>query len=97
MHVRDDITKQMIMFRSKFQNYKSYATATFDKMFTSEELKGALVLEANDFENSYLKNMGNGKFEMMPLPNVDQYSCLTGMIAEDFDGDGNFRSFNKWK
>ena len=89
VHTRDDITKQMIMFRNKFQNYKSYATATFDKMFTVEELKGALILEANNFANSYLKNMGNGKFEMMPLPNVAQYSCLNGMIAEDFDGDGN--------
>jgi hypothetical protein len=33
--------------------------------------------------------MGNGKFEIMPLPNVAQYSCLNGMLAEDFDGDGN--------
>jgi hypothetical protein len=89
VHTRDDITKQMIMFRSKFQNYKTYASATFDKMFTPEELKGALILEANNFANSYLKNMGNGKFEIMPLPNVAQYSCLNGMVAEDFDGDGN--------
>ena len=89
VHTRDDMAKQMIIFRSKFQNYKLYASATFDKMFTAEELKGALILEANDFENSYLKNMGNGKFEMMPLPNVAQYSCLNGMVAEDFDGDGN--------
>lgn len=89
VHTRDDMAKQMIMFKSKFQNYKSYATATFDKMFTPDELKGALILEANDFENSYLKNMGNGKFEMTPLPNIAQYSCLNGMVAEDFDGDGN--------
>ncbi|HUS01328.1 MAG TPA: VCBS repeat-containing protein, partial [Chitinophagaceae bacterium] len=89
VHTRDDITKQMIMFRSKFQNYKSFASATFDKMFTGEELKGALELQANYFANSYLKNIGNGKFEMMPLPTVAQYSCLNGMIAEDFDGDGN--------
>ena len=88
-HVRDDITKQMIMFRSKYQNYKSYATATFDQLFTPEELKGALVLQANYFENSYLKNLGNGKFEITPLPNVAQFSCLNGMVAEDFDGDGN--------
>lgn len=89
VHTREDITKQMIMFRSKFQNYKSFASATFDKMFTDEELKGALELQANYFANSYLKNMGNGKFEMIPLPAVAQYSCLNGMIAEDFDGDGN--------
>ncbi len=89
VHTKDDITKQMNMFRSKFENYKSFATATFDKMFTPAELKDALILQANYFENSYLKNMGDGKFEMRPLPNVAQYSCINGMIAEDFDGDGN--------
>ena len=44
VHVRDDMTKQLISFKSKFQNYKSYATATFDNMFTKEELKGVLKL-----------------------------------------------------
>ncbi|MGI8581726.1 MAG: FG-GAP repeat domain-containing protein, partial [Chitinophagaceae bacterium] len=89
IHTRDDMAKQMIMFRSKFQNYKSYATATFDEMFTKEELKDALVLNANYFENSFLKNLGNGKFKLIPLPNSAQYSCMNGMLAEDFDGDGN--------
>lgn len=87
--VRDDIVKQMISFRSKFQNYKSYANATFDSMFTKEELNGALKLQANYFSNSLLKNMGNGKFEMIALPMEVQYSCINGMVAEDFDGDGN--------
>ena len=89
VHTRDDMTKQMIMFRSKFQNYKSYASTPFSEMFTKEELKDALILKANDFQNSYLKNLGNGKFELHPLPLVTQYSCMNGMVAEDFDGDGN--------
>ena len=87
--VRDDLVKQMISFRSKFQNYKSFANATFDSMFTKEELKGAQKLQANYFSNSLLKNIGNGKFEMIPLPMALQYSCINGMVAEDFDGDGN--------
>jgi hypothetical protein len=81
--------KQMPGFRFKFPNYKSYATATFDEMFTKEELKNALVLKANYFGNSFLKNLGNGKFEIIPLPAAAQYSCMNGMAAEDFDGDGN--------
>lgn len=89
VHTRDDMAKQMTMFRSKFQNYKSYATSTFDKMFTNEELKDALILKANDFENSIVKNLGNGKFQILPLPYQAQYSCINGMLAEDFDGDGN--------
>jgi hypothetical protein len=89
VHVRDDMTKQLISFRNKFQNYKGYANATFDKMFTEEELKGALKLQANYFSNSYIRNDGNGKFTMSALPIETQYSCMNGMLTEDFDGDGN--------
>jgi hypothetical protein len=89
VHTRDDMVKQMIGFRSKFQNYKSYATATIDKMFTEQEMKGVLKLQANYFSNSYLRNEGNGKFTLIPLPINTQYANINGMVAEDFDGDGN--------
>ena len=52
VHTKDYITKQLVIFRKKFPTYKSYATATFDKMFTPEELSGALVLKANYFSKS---------------------------------------------
>ena len=89
VHTRDDMAKQMIMFRSKYQNYKTYAVAPFNEIFTKEELKDALILKANDFENSFIKNLGNGKFQILPLPYQAQFSCINGMLAEDFDGDGN--------
>lgn len=89
VHVRDDMTKQLISFRNKFQNYKSYAEATFDKMFTKEEMKGTLKLQVNDFNNSYIRNDGNGKFTITSMPLPTQYSCMNGMVTEDFDGDGN--------
>ena len=88
VHMRDDIIKQMIYFRSKFQNYKSYASSTFDEMFTPKEKDGILKLQANYFGNSYLQNDGNGKFTLIPLPANIQYSCMNGMLSEDFDGDG---------
>jgi hypothetical protein len=86
---RDDMAKQMIMFKSKYQNYKQYATATFDQMLTPEEKKDALVRTANYFANSFIRNRGGGKFEVVALPGSVQYSCLNGMLAEDLDGDGN--------
>jgi hypothetical protein len=87
-HTRDDIIKQMIFFRSKFQNYKSFAIATFDEMFTKDEIKDVLKLEANYFNNSFIRNDGNGKFVTSALPSSTQYSCMNGMLAEDFDHDG---------
>jgi hypothetical protein len=86
---RDDLVKQMVMFRNKFQNHKSFATSTFDKMFTKEEMKDALVLRANNFAHCFIRNNGNNKFEILPLPQPTQYSCINGMIVDDFDGDGN--------
>lgn len=89
VHTRDDITKQILFFKSKFQNYKSFASAPFSAMLSPEEMKGALKLQANYFSNSYIRNDGNGKFSITPLPLNTQYSCMNGMVAEDFDGDGN--------
>ena len=86
---RDDIIKQMIGMRTKFQNYKSYATATVDQLFTQDQLFGALRLKANNLQSSYLRNDGQGKFTMTALPVAAQLSVLNGMVADDFDGDGN--------
>ena len=86
---RDDMVKQMIGFRSKFQNYKLYAQATMDKMLIPEELKGVLKLEANTFSHMVLLNQGAGKFMAKPLSSSTQYSCINGMLAEDVNDDGN--------
>jgi hypothetical protein len=88
-HNRDDLIKQMLPFRSKFLEYKGYANATIDKMFTKDEMKGALQYQANNLHNCYIKNNGKGKFELSVLPTEAQFSNLNGMVVEDFDQDGN--------
>lgn len=86
---RDDIVKQMIGMRVKFQNYKSFATATMDQVITPEMRQGALRLSINTTQSVYLQSDGNGKFTMTPLPVEAQISQLCGMTVDDFDGDGN--------
>ena len=86
---RDDVVKQMISMRSKFQNYNLFANATMDQLLTKEQLKDAVILKANNFKSCYIKNDGNGKFSISPLPIPAQLSVLNGMMAEDFNGDGN--------
>jgi hypothetical protein len=58
-------------------------------MFTEKEMKDVLKLQVNYFTNSFLRNDGNGKFTLVPLPLSTQVSNINGMLAEDFDGDGN--------
>jgi len=89
VHSRDDAVKQMIGLRNKFQNYKSYAIATIDQLFSKDQIKNALVVKANNFRSYFCRNDGNGKFSLIPLPMQAQISMLNGMIVDDFDGDGN--------
>ncbi|MDB5149510.1 MAG: repeat protein, partial [Mucilaginibacter sp.] len=86
---RDDMIKEMISMRKKFTNYKSYATATMDDILTPGQRKGALRLMSNTSASCYLRNDGNGKFTIIPLPIEAQVSAINGMAVDDFDGDGN--------
>jgi hypothetical protein len=86
---RDDLIKQMISMRLKFPTYRSFATATMDKLLSQDDLKDALILTANNFNTCLIKNLGNGKFELHPLPVQAQLSAINGMAVEDFDLDGN--------
>ncbi|MHA4895743.1 VCBS repeat-containing protein [Pedobacter sp. PWIIR3] len=86
---RDDMAKQMISMKKKFTNYKSYAKATLDEVLSAEQRKDALRLKANLLQSCYMRNDGNGKFTLIPLPIQAQLSVINGMEVGDFDGDGN--------
>ena len=86
---RDEQVEQIPMLKKRFLTYAAFGKATINDIFSNKELNGALKLKANNFENSYIENLGNGKFKIKALPPVAQYSCMNGMVAEDFDQDGN--------
>ncbi|MBS1974795.1 MAG: VCBS repeat-containing protein, partial [Bacteroidetes bacterium] len=86
---RDDIAKQLPSIKKKFATYKPFATATMDDVLTPEQRKGALRLRANMLQSCFIRNDGNGKFAIMPLPKEAQVSVINGMVTDDFDGDGN--------
>ncbi len=88
-HGRDDLVKQMIRTRVKFQNYKSLAVSTIDQLFPEKQYQGALKLQATDFKSSFCRNDGNNKFILIQLPSPAQFSAVNGMVTDDFDGDGN--------
>ena len=58
-------------------------------IFTPAMMQDAQRLKATMLQSCYLRNEGNGKFTMIPLPAAAQVSVLNGMVADDFDGDGN--------
>jgi hypothetical protein len=86
---RDDIVSQLPSVRKKFPTYKEFASADVHQIFTDDQMKGAMIKHANNFKSCYLKNDGNGKFELLPLPDEAQISTLNGMVVDDFNNDGN--------
>ena len=86
---RDDILSQLPPLKKKFLTYKEFANADIHQLFTEDQMKGALILHANNFKSSYIKNNGNGKFELHPLPAMAQLVPLNGIVTDDFNYDGN--------
>lgn len=88
-NTRDEMGKQIIQVRQRFQEYGKFSDVGIKDIFKPEELKDALVLKANWLQSSYIENLGNGNFKMRELPVEAQFAPLFGMVTEDFDGDGN--------
>jgi enediyne biosynthesis protein E4 len=51
-------------------------------------LEEAMVLNATNFNSSYLENKGNDQFELRPLPRQAQFSTVYGIHTGDFTRDG---------
>ena len=87
-HTRDDMIKQLVLIRRKFQTYGAFGAATVKDVFTAEELKDAQIMKANWMYTSYIENLGNGKFKISALPYQAQIAPINGMSVLDYDGDG---------
>jgi len=86
---RDEMVRQLPGLKKKFPTYKDYAEATFADLFPSQALADAYTRHANHFQSVYLENLGQGRFNMHALPVMAQLAPVYGMVADDFDHDGN--------
>jgi hypothetical protein len=84
---RDEMLDQMSIMRTRFQDYKTYAEATLNDIFTPEELKGATKLKATYLQTAYFEN-SNGKFVPKVLPLEVQSSPVYTITSLDYDQDG---------
>ncbi len=85
---RDNLVQQIPPIKVRFNSYDKYATAEFNEVFNSTELKNAQVLKATIFESCYVENKGDGTFELKPLPLEMQIAPITKFHVEDIDQDG---------
>jgi hypothetical protein len=88
IHFWDELNSQSPKFRNKFSRYRQYSKVTIDELLTTDEIKTALVLEANHMATSYIENLGGGKFKITALPAAAQVAPVNGLLTDDVDDDG---------
>ena len=86
---RDDLVERWPVLKKKYELYSTFGTATINDIITPEKISTALRLKANTLESCFVRNDGDGKFTIIPLPSLAQVSVINGMLADDFDGDGH--------
>ncbi|MBL0744108.1 VCBS repeat-containing protein [Chryseolinea lacunae] len=89
VHFWDELNSQSPKFRNKYSRYKQYSKATIDQVLSPEDLKDAMVLEANYLQSAYVENKGNGTFALHALATPAQVAPVLGMVTDDVNGDGN--------
>jgi len=86
---RDELIREMSVLKERFPNYASYAKSEMQQIFSAENTQDALQLSVNNFNSSWIENKGNFNFVLHDLPRVAQFAPIYGIVAKDFDGDGN--------
>jgi enediyne biosynthesis protein E4 len=86
---RDELLSQITPLRKIFVKYADYADARMEDIFSEPLLKKAQKLHINTLSTSYIQNLGGGKFSIKKLPIEAQFSMTNGLLADDFNLDGN--------
>ena len=86
IYQRDVLMSQMPYLQQRFNKYEPYATAATNQVLTSDEMTGALKLQATTLATTYFENTGNG-FKAHVLPNLAQIAPTQSILLQDFDKD----------
>ncbi len=89
MVMRDDIVGQIPSLAKKYPDHSSYKEQTIQDIFSPEQLKDAIKLDAFVLSTSILINQGNGSFKCKSLPVTAQITPVYAIQISDFDNDGN--------
>ena len=84
----DELAEKIPSVRKKFTYYKDFAKASIEDIFTKEQVNKAAKFTLQTLQTSYIENVGNSKFVVKPLPIEAQFSKVSGLLYNDYDGDG---------
>ncbi len=87
VHLKKELTGQLVKLKKKNLKHSDYATKSIQELFSEEDIKTALQLDATYFKSAVAINNGNGQFEIKALPQEVQFSCVCDIYCADLNGD----------
>ncbi len=85
----DILTSQLPALKKKILQHKDYAASSMDDVIKITGNKDYHSVYCKVLESSFVKNNGDGKFDLIPLPQQAQIAPIFGWLAEDINADGN--------
>jgi hypothetical protein len=85
---RDELIKEMTVFKERFPNYATYARSPLNGILTPAAIDSALQLKATTFQSCWIENKGQFKFVLHPLPAQAQWAPVYATLPMDIDHDG---------
>jgi hypothetical protein len=85
--LKHDLTNQIPALEKKYPKYEMYKDQQITDIFTPEQLKNAISLNAFLLETSVFINDGSGHFTRGKLPPEVQFSPVYSAITGDYNGD----------
>ncbi len=83
-------SQQMPALSEQFPTYAAFATSSLTEVYGAESLAAAYRAQARTFASAYIENLGDGRFQSIPLPMPAQFSSVNDFLIDDFDADGNW-------
>ena len=89
IYQRNVLISQIPFLQNKFPKYEDYAKASMKDVLDEEQTLNAYTKECRYFNSAFFENMGDGTFTVNALPLEVQFAPVFGMLADDFNNDGN--------
>ncbi|MBO9616784.1 MAG: VCBS repeat-containing protein [Dyadobacter sp.] len=86
--LKREMTTQFPFLKKKSIKHSEYAVLTVQDLFPEELLKSAVEKTVNHLQSGIAVNDGKGRFKLVPLPYMVQFSCLNAIQSQDVNHDG---------
>lgn len=85
----DVLTSQLPVLKRKILFHRTYAKTSTKSLLEIAGPENAEVRYCKTLQSAFIRNIGQGKFDLEPLPLMLQTAPVYGVLTADVNGDGN--------